>query len=335
MQVAAIIPSDSAIYRCWQMVPDFIYTIISLFKRIVGFEPDVVTVERKLGSYQRYFDTEGKESLIDILTPQEMRLLQKDQRFQQLNKSAGAECLRKAILDSLPEGVSIFVTSRCTARLMNNQRFSLAEIFRYLGGRDLKHIGFLVKTGQELRISHIEQDHHKIEQIADPLIFAHTFVMQYDISSIMPVEKREVIQKLFNETLQAEVLKERGKIPNMGGWVFLPFFCGHKRLTYTDSFDTVQLKEGQREMCSSFVSKILLIALRALEIPYPIPKNEILERIHIVRFFHLFSPYLKEISFPPLLAKAVPSPAQLIARFLRPASAFQINTSSHPRYNTG
>lgn len=313
-----MIPSDSAIDRCWQMVPDFIYIIISLFKKTVMFEPDIATVERKLHTYQRYFDTKGKEPLADILTPQEMRLLQKDQRFQNLNQSTGAESLRKAILDSLPEGVSIFVTSRCTARLMNNQRFSLAEIFRYLGGRDLKHIGFLVKTGQELRISHIEQDHHKVEQIADPLIFAHTFMIQCDISSIIPVEKREVMQNLFNKTLQAEVLKERGKIFNMGGWVFLPFFFGHKRLTYTGSFDTVQLREGQREMCSSFVSKILLIAFRALEIPYPIPENEILERIHIVRFFHLFAPYLKPAPFPPLLAEAVRSPAQLIARFLRP-----------------
>jgi hypothetical protein len=300
------------------MVYEGIYSVIELiFQRTIHCTINAKKLEEKLNNYQDFFTKREVVPIKSYITPRELSSLRKEKSFNKLRSSEALQIVREKITNTIPEGVSIFVTSRLTDRLIKDQRFNIADIFRYIGGRDLKHIGFVVKNEGGLFISHVDPANNGIKKVEDPLIFVHSLILGFDLSSTLsdlPEQDRAKIQEDFNETLLAEASKPRKNIPSMGPWVVLPFFLGHKHLW---GFSNIELKEGQREMCSSFVAKILLKSFKAANVPTPIPSNEILERIHIVRFFHFFAEYLKEIPFPDQIVDAFPSPTLHIRRFLK------------------
>lgn len=304
--ISPITPSDNWIKRIYQMIEECALRVWELFSKTT---PLFITQERlkeKLDAYQAFFTSNTAIPEKNLLTPKEVYFLRKKPSFETLRQTEALQTVRTHIMENLSDGVFIFVTSRLTARFIEDHRLGFAEVFRYLGGRDLKHIGFIIKQNNQLLMSH----HVGIKEDIDPLFLVHTLILKVNLSG---VEKGT--QQIFNQNLLEQAQKPRENLRGMGAWVILPFILGHKRLWGGASPDP-ELKEGQREMCSSFVAKVLLIALKAAKMENPVSSNEILERIHIVRFFELFRNHLEEVLLPEKTTKAFPSPTKYIRRFL-------------------
>ena len=291
MEIPTITPSDWGVIRFIQMVPDFLYAIWSAIRHLFCCPPDPAPSPELalLGK---------KIEQLEPLTPQELRCAITDET---LSHAPEIERLRNLFVDSLQPGPYIFITSRMTQRAITEKRFTAAECFRYIFAKEAKHIGFLLKSEtEELQISHLDGV-HAIEPVKDPLTYAQCLLLRCDLP------------EPFNQTLQEQALIPQPNLRGMGGWVVLPYLFGHKNIT-PRAVDQIEFDE--LEMCSSYVAKTILIAMRKLNLDLPVGSHEALGRIDILRFFQLFSSMVKEIPPPKEIAERFPSPTHYLRRLI-------------------
>jgi hypothetical protein len=306
-------PSDWMIYRCFQMVLQGGYQTLDAMNGVTEVKPTREQLEKKLNNYKDYFESNGQIPIQEALTPREYHLLKTE--FKDLNEAEGLNLAREAVRKEIPEGVSIFVTSRLTYWLMQGYRFNVAEMFRYIGGRDMKHTGFLIKENDQLSISHVSPV-FELKTKTDPLTFAYSIILQCNPRLIKPDLSVEE-ENAFYTNLKNRVLTQDKQLFNMGSFVFVPFFLGHTRYLPIGTPSSIEFKDGTREMCSSFVVKILLQTFKEIGVENLVPKKEILEWIDIVRFFRFFYDCLEEKRFDNLIVNAFPSPTFSIRRFFK------------------